>query len=75
MQPGVTRIELLLTGMRSNSCREAIAEALKRVNGVRDVAVSLMRARAVVLCEPTCRTVELIKAVKAAGYGATLYGE
>ncbi|HVZ93395.1 MAG TPA: heavy metal-associated domain-containing protein [Phycisphaerales bacterium] len=64
----------MLIGMRGNSCREKIMEALRGVPGVKDVNVSLIRARAVVICEPTCGAVELIEAVKDAGYDTTVDG-
>jgi copper chaperone CopZ len=60
--------------MRSNSCREEIAEALERVKGVKNVVVSLIRARAVVVCEPPCGPAELIGAVESAGFGAVVDG-
>jgi copper chaperone CopZ len=67
-----TRTELLIVGMRGNSCRELVAEVLTRVPGVRDVQVSLLRARAVVVREAGCKESELIRAVMEAGFGATL---
>lgn len=65
---------LLLIGMRSNSCRERVVEVLRRVNGVKDVSVSLIRARAIVLCGPSCGATDLLEAVKKAGYRATVEG-
>jgi copper chaperone CopZ len=75
MSSGATRIVLLLTGMRNNSCRERIADVLGRVKGVKDVNVNLIRARAVVVCEATCSAAVLVDAVVAAGYGATVNGQ
>jgi copper chaperone CopZ len=69
---GITRIVLLIMGMRDNACREQIAEALGRVRGVVDVNVSLMRARAVVAFSPPCSEADLIRAVVRAGFGATV---
>ncbi len=72
MHLGATRIVLLVIGMRSNSCRERVAESLKRTKGVKDVSVSLIRARAVVVCEPPCCAEDLIHAISKAGYGAVI---
>jgi copper chaperone CopZ len=63
---------LLLTGMRSNVCRERLAEALAGVTGVADVNVSLMRARATIVYQAPCCEAALIDAVRAAGYIATV---
>jgi copper chaperone CopZ len=64
---------LTVSGMRSYGCCAAVSAALGRVLGVRDVSVSLLRARATVLhdgCEPAA----LLAAVAAAGYSA-VHGE
>ena len=72
MQSGATRILLLLTGMRNNSCREQIEDVLRQVKGVKEVNVSLIRARAIVECSPPCTTADLIQAVSMVGYGAAV---
>lgn len=66
---------LLLVGMRDNSCRERVLEALRGVAGVKEAHVSLIRAQAVVLCEPPCSESALVEAVSAEGYGATVEPE
>lgn len=68
----VVRTELLISGMRDNACRERVAEALRRVEGVVDVSVSLLRARAIVLHTAACHSEWLVRAVLDAGYQATL---
>lgn len=72
MPPVVTRTVLLITGMRNNSCREAVAEALSIVSGVREVHVTLYRAWATVTHEASCAPRDLIDAVARAGYTAAL---
>lgn len=72
MSSEATRTVLVITGMRDNSCRERIADVLGQIKGVRDVAVSLFRARAVVEHEPTCEASELVRAVEGAGYSVKL---
>lgn len=68
------RAVLAVFGMRNNSCRESVAEALGRVEGATDVSVSLIRARAIVMYVPPCDTAALIRAVEGAGYGAMMDG-
>ena len=63
---------LVIMGMRDNLCRERVADALGRVDGVKDVTVSLMRGRAIVEHEPSCEPAQLVWAVVNAGYGAAL---
>lgn len=65
---------LNVLGMRNNSCRERVADALGRVQGVKEATVSLIRARAIVVHEPTCEPAELVRAVQSAGYVATPAG-
>ncbi|GEM_PF-2031549 len=71
VRDGVVRTELLISGMRDNACRERVAEALRRVEGVVDVSVSLLRARAIVLHTASCDKEWLVRAVGNAGYQAT----
>lgn len=74
MPEGSMRTVLAISGMRDNDCRERVCRALGRVNGVKDVSVSLIRARAVVEHHQPCDPAELVRAVTGAGYGATLDG-
>lgn len=67
-----SRTILWITGMRDNDCRERLTEALDAVRGVIDVDVALMRGQATVTHEPTCTPLDLLRAVGAAGYAATL---
>jgi copper chaperone CopZ len=69
---GTTKTVLLIIGMRDNSCRECVTGVLERIEGVMDVNVSLLRARAMVMHEPSCGGAELIRELEKAGYGATL---
>lgn len=62
------RTVLLIAGMRDNRCREHVAHALERVEGVQQVSVDLFRARSVILHEPPCSARDLIRAVAVAGY-------
>jgi copper chaperone CopZ len=58
---------LSVAGMRNNSCREAVIQALEGVPGVEDVSVSLMRGRAVVRFVPPCEVRALVEAVERVG--------
>ncbi|MFN7020162.1 MAG: heavy-metal-associated domain-containing protein [Phycisphaerales bacterium] len=66
------RTVLVISGMRDNASREAVAEALANVPGVRDVSVSLMRAEAVVDHAPDCPPSNLTSAVTTTGCGAAI---
>ena len=70
MKPELCRTLLLISGMRSNQCRELVALALWRIVGVTDVQVNLFRAQAMVTHEPSCTITELMNAVSATGCGA-----
>jgi copper chaperone CopZ len=67
-----TRTVLVITGMRSNACRERIAEVLEKTPGVEDVDVNLHRARAMVVHQRWCSPSDLIRAVVCAGYDAVI---
>lgn len=73
MAVGAKKAVLNVSGMRDNACRERVLAALARVRGVKDVSVSLIRARAVIVYDAPCATAELVRAVKSAGYGALLH--
>ena len=63
---------LLIVGLRNNRCRETVANALESVRGVRYVQVNLYRATGIVIHDDACRPAALIRAVKVAGYGASI---
>lgn len=75
MTPGTTKTVLLIAGMRGSHCREQLAVALESVAGVKGVDVNLYRARATITHNPPCDSAALIRAVREAGYGATLTGD
>jgi copper chaperone CopZ len=61
---------LALTGVNGEGCAAKVAEALKSIKGVRDVAVSLAKSNATVQFEADLTSPqELRAAVKRAGYG------
>jgi copper chaperone CopZ len=66
----VKRSVLAIVGMRSNTCREQVAEALGALDCVLDVHVSLVRGCAVVTHRAECSTQALIAAVVQTGFGA-----
>lgn len=68
------RTRLLVNGMRENACREAVAEALHRVPGVREVEVSLFHATATVVHAPDCPVAAMLAAAEAVGYPARRAG-
>ena len=63
--------ELAITGMTCASCASHVARALRKVSGVDDAAVNLATERATVVHVPGVSDAELIRAVEAAGYGAS----
>jgi copper chaperone CopZ len=69
-----TRTVLMIMGMRDNSCRERVSDALGAVKGALSVNVSLIRARAVIEHTAPCEPAQLVWAVVNAGYGAALDG-
>lgn len=72
MPQGEARTVLVIIGMRDNSCRERVSEALGRIDGVKDVDVSLIRSRATIAHGAPCRLAELVWAVVSEGYGVAL---
>lgn len=71
---GVCCTSLWIGGMRGNRCRDGVVRALESVAGVREVEVSLYRSRAEVAHGETCRVASLVRAIRAAGYEASLCG-
>jgi copper chaperone CopZ len=61
---------LAISGMRDNDCRERLLDAIRRVDGVTDVRLSLIRGRAEITHDSTCDPAALIQAVVRAGYAA-----
>jgi copper chaperone CopZ len=74
MMPGTTRSVLLIAGMRTIGCGKKIATALESVAGVTRADVDFWSARATVVHRATCNASQLIAAVIAAGYTASLAG-
>ncbi len=72
MRTEAAKTGLLITGMRDNACREAVAEALLAVRGVTEVHVNLYRASATIIHLPPCVPADLTAAVGRAGFGAML---
>ncbi len=65
--------ELSVTGMTCASCVMRVEKKLKKVPGVTDAAVNLATERASVTYDPQhADPAALVKAVEAAGYGATV---
>jgi copper chaperone CopZ len=65
---------LVILGMRGNGCRERVADALARVDGVEDVSVSLIRCSATVVHGRNCDPAALLRSVERAGYRASVNG-
>ena len=62
-------VALAITGMTCGHCVAAVKKALADVPGVVEVVVTLSPARAVVSCDPSRTTVEMLtKATGEAGY-------
>jgi copper chaperone CopZ len=63
------RVALAITGMTCGHCVAAVKKALAAVPGVREVEVTLSPPRAVVSCDPSTTTVEMLtKATGEEGY-------
>jgi len=66
-------LTLSITGMSCGSCQRHVQQALVSVDGVQSAVVDLANARAEVVCEPGRVSPEqLVAAVEAEGYGASL---
>ena len=75
-QVGSGPLKLALTGMTCASCVRTIETALRKVPGVKQATVNLATESATVAFDPQAtRPEQLIAAVKAAGYGATIGGQ
>ncbi|MFU8827993.1 MAG: heavy-metal-associated domain-containing protein [Phycisphaerales bacterium] len=68
------KVVLKIMGMRNNTCRERIADVLRRVDGVQEAQVSLIRAEASVSYGPPCVPEQLVRAVIQAEYSAAISG-
>jgi copper chaperone CopZ len=65
-----------LSGVNSEACAAKVANALKAVKGVREVAVSLAKSNAVVQFDADQTSPQELRAtVKRAGYGSDAMGE
>ena len=64
--------QYLITGMSCAACQARVEKAVSSVPGVRTCAVSLLTNSMRV--EGTASSVEIIRAVENAGYGATIRG-
>jgi len=62
------KIKLTFEGMHCASCASNIERVLKKVNGVKDVTVSLMLKKGTVEAEDSVDLKELTKAVEKIGY-------
>src|SRR5437763_12936503 len=68
--------ELAVTGMTCASCVMRVEKRLKKVPGVTEAAVNLATERATVTYRPDEANADaLVKAVEAAGYGATVQAQ
>ncbi len=68
----VKMIDLRISGMSCDGCRERVTGALERVDGVQKAKVDLDRGYAEVSLDPASETGpdELVQAVREAGYDA-----
>lgn len=71
---GADRVELDVTGMTCAACANRIEKKLNKLDGVR-ATVNYATERALVLGLPPERADDAIKAVEAAGYGASRVGD
>ena len=69
---GDTTTKLIVQGMTCSACPAAVSKALKQVNGVKEVQVSLTDKQAVVVANELVKADALIGAVAKAGFSATV---
>jgi copper chaperone CopZ len=72
---GEVTTRLRIEGMNCALCAPAVTKALKQVEGVRTVDVSVTEKRAVVVTDETVATATLTAAVAKAGFSATVVKE
>jgi copper chaperone CopZ len=65
-------IRLNVTGMSCEGCADSVRSALSQVGGVHNADVSLDQKTAVLEVEDTVQAADLVGAVEAAGYQATV---
>ncbi len=64
-----------IDGMTCDHCVKAVTDALKSVEGVREVNVSLEEKKAEVVYEDSrCKATELQAVIDSKGYAARMYG-
>ena len=72
-QKGDQHVNLILSGMHCASCAKIIEKKLAKVPGVKEANVNFAAEKARVIFDPSKAGVpDLVKAVRAAGYGASL---
>lgn len=70
------KVTLMLDGMHCGHCAEAIANGLKKMNGVKSAEVVYTTGKARVVYEPDALKIDdLVKAVKDLGYTVSSYKE
>ena len=69
---GEVTTHLRIEGMHCALCAPAVSKALKQVDGVKTVDVSVTEKRAVVVTDDTVATAALTAAVANAGFSATV---
>lgn len=69
---GDTATTLVIEGMHCALCAPAVTKALKQVDGVKSVDVSLAEKRAVIRADDAVKPESLIAAVAKAGFSATV---
>ena len=62
------KVKLLISGMHCASCASNIERSLKKVSGVREIAVSALTNKAFVEVDEKTSDEEIKKAVSRAGY-------
>ena len=65
-------VRLNVTGMSCEGCANSVRSALSQVEGVHSADVSLDKKTAVLEVEDTVQATDLVGAVEAAGYQATV---
>ena len=62
------KVKITLDGMHCASCANNVEKAIRKVDGINNVSVSLMTKKAIVECDDKVSNEELKKAIEKTGY-------
>ena len=71
LRDNCTHYELAVSGMTCDHCRLHVEKAIKTLDGVRYVCVTLDPPQAIADCAPTVKMQDIVRVIETAGYRAT----